>query len=167
MELSVAKGEGACQNSANCRKTQQKFLHPLSNDTRICKSRKGQGGNTASQHCFVIAKSVLDADDLAAICEGMFKWVCLLHKYGKRCFVLSNACIGIWLFLAALLSEDTEELIPSTGTHLTQPTYMNEPHASGGATEETNLWTPLSSSWSPFGCTCIDEHWTDHSMHTL
>ena len=84
MELSVAKGEGACQNSANCRKTQQKFLHPLSKDTRICKSRKGQGGNTASQHCFVIPKSVLDADDLAAICEGMFKWVCLLHKYGKR-----------------------------------------------------------------------------------
>ena len=52
--------------------TQQKFLHPLSKDTHICKSRKGQGENTTSQHCFVIAQSVLDADDLAAIREGMF-----------------------------------------------------------------------------------------------
>ena len=29
VELSVAKVEGACQSSANCRKTQQKFLHLL------------------------------------------------------------------------------------------------------------------------------------------
>ena len=33
VELSVAKVEGACQNSANCSKTQQKVLHPLSKDT--------------------------------------------------------------------------------------------------------------------------------------
>ena len=92
MELSVAKVEGACQNSANCRKTQQKFLHPLSKDIRICKSRKGQGGNTASQHCFVIAQSVLDADDLAAIREGMF------HGFASCIYMGQKTAIESWCF---------------------------------------------------------------------
>ena len=92
MELSVAKVEGACQNSANCRKTQQKFLHPLSKDTRICKSRKGRGGNTASQHCFVIAQSVLDADDLAAIHEGMF------HGFASCIYMGQKTTIESWCF---------------------------------------------------------------------
>ena len=76
MELSVSKVEAALRNSPNCRKSQQKFLHPLSKDRRICKSRKGQGGNTVSQHCFIIAQSVTDTDDLDNIREGQFPVKC-------------------------------------------------------------------------------------------
>ena len=71
-ELTVAKVEAALNASEQSRKSQQKFLQPDSTDTKICKARKGQGGNTTGQHCYIIALSAITVDDLTSIRQGIF-----------------------------------------------------------------------------------------------
>ena len=44
MELSVAKVEGACQNSANCRKTQQNSYTHSARTHTYASQEKGKGG---------------------------------------------------------------------------------------------------------------------------
>ena len=70
-ELSAAEVEAALNATPQCRKSQQKFLHPDSVDTKICKARKGQGGNTAGQHCHIIAQSDIASQVLTSIRQGM------------------------------------------------------------------------------------------------
>ena len=70
-ELNVAKVEAALNASPQSRKSQQKFLRPDSTDTKICKARMGQGGNTTGQHCYIISQSAITVDDLTSIRQGI------------------------------------------------------------------------------------------------
>ncbi len=71
-QLSSHNVEAAmCAKTNVSRKYQQKFLNPQSTDMNICKGRKGQGGNTTSQHCYIIAQSCIDKDHLDAIRKGI------------------------------------------------------------------------------------------------
>ena len=62
--------QAALKESPHCKKSQQKFLHPESNDMQICKGRKGQGGNTVGQHCHIIKQITVDPNDIEKICKG-------------------------------------------------------------------------------------------------
>jgi len=77
-ELSAPQVEAALNASPQCRRSQQKFLHPESTDTVICKARKGQGGNTAGQHCHIIAQSDITSQDLTSIRQGTLKMTLLM-----------------------------------------------------------------------------------------
>ena len=67
-------------------------------------------------YCLQLSAKVCSRVPLASICEET-----AIQIFVFQCFVLSNACKVFWLFLAAVLSEDMEELLPRTGT---RPTCM-------------------------------------------
>ena len=76
-ELSATQVEAALNASPQCRRSQQNFLHPESTDTVICKARKGQGGNTAGQHCHTTAQSDITSQELTSIHQGTLKMTLL------------------------------------------------------------------------------------------
>ena len=77
-ELTIVKMEAAFQMSTYSRKSQQKFLHPRSTDTTINKGRRGQGGNTCSQHCYIFRQEEITEDDLSSIRKGELSYCYLI-----------------------------------------------------------------------------------------
>ena len=68
--LSRGAVETALAKSSSSSRSQQRFLKPSSTDTTLQKSRKGVGGNTTTERCFIVAQSHLDHNCLEAIREG-------------------------------------------------------------------------------------------------
>ena len=69
--LSRVAVEAALAKSTSSSRSQQRFLRPSSTDTSLQKSRKGVGGNTTTERCFIIAQTYLDHHSLEAIREGV------------------------------------------------------------------------------------------------
>lgn len=55
-----------------CRKSQQKFLNPKSTDITLNKGRRGLGGNTVTQHCFIISQEKIPQDAVCRIRQGIY-----------------------------------------------------------------------------------------------
>ena len=54
-----------------CRKSQQKFLNPKSTDVQLNKGRRGLGGITATQHCYIISQEKVPHDAVCRIRQGI------------------------------------------------------------------------------------------------
>ena len=68
--LTAAAVTKALERNPHSRKSQQKFLHPKSEDVETVKGNKGCGGNTTTQHCYTIQQSMLDKHNLQKIRKG-------------------------------------------------------------------------------------------------
>ena len=78
VNISKATFEAQLLSTGKARKSQQKFLHPKSRDTKIQAPSKGVGGNTSNQRCIILQQthSSVNQDHLNMIREGT---VCYEH----------------------------------------------------------------------------------------
>ena len=83
------------------RRSQQKFLHPKSSDSKLHAAVKGVGGNTTTERCIIISQSLgtLNLDHLDKIRKG------LLASIINVCNTISlvSACVYHQLYLCTCI----------------------------------------------------------------
>ena len=68
--MSKAALEAQLVSTGKARRSQQKFLHPKSNDEEVHASSKEVGGNTTNQRCIILQQTMIDQEHLNTIREG-------------------------------------------------------------------------------------------------
>ena len=83
--MSKAALEAQLVSTEKARRSQQKFLHPKSNDEDVHASSKGVGGNTTNQRCIILQQTTIDQEHLNTIREGMLFIMHSNRKYEHAC----------------------------------------------------------------------------------
>lgn len=58
--------------SKHCKRAQQKFLDPHSQEEAIKRATKGVGGNTTTQRCFIVQQASVNAEHVLKIQQGLY-----------------------------------------------------------------------------------------------
>lgn len=73
-------------STEEARRSQQKFLHPKSNDEEVHASSKGVGGNTTNQCCIILQLTTIDQEHFNTIREAMLFIMHSNRKYEHACW---------------------------------------------------------------------------------
>ena len=70
--ITKEKVEAQMIASKHCKRAQQKFLDPHSQEDTIKRATKGVGGNTTNQRCFIVEQASVNAEHVKKIQQGLY-----------------------------------------------------------------------------------------------